>query len=113
LTDRFSASTIVYQGYARQLGIDRVRQLDAIVRNGVQPALTILLDCPVEVGLQRARGDDRFHREQVAFHERVRAGFLDLAEQEPQQYCVIDSTLDTDEVTRQIIERVEQCLRAS
>lgn len=113
LTDRFSASTIVYQGYARQLGIERVRQLDAIVRNGVQPALTILLDCPVEVGLQRARGDDRFHREQVAFHERVRAGFLDLAEQEPQQYCVIDSTLDTDEVTRQIIERVEQCLRAS
>lgn len=113
LTDRFSASTIVYQGYARQLGIERVRQLDAIVRNGVQPALTILLDCPVEVGLQRARGDDRFHREQVAFHERVRAGFLDLAEQEPQQYCVIDSTLDTDEVTRRIIERVEQCLRAS
>jgi dTMP kinase len=111
VTDRFSASTIVYQGYARQLGIERVRQLDAIVRNGVQPDLTLLLDCPVEIGLQRARGDDRFHREHVPFHERVRAGFLELATQEPQQYCVVDSTLDTGEVTRRIIERIQQCLR--
>lgn len=113
LCDRFSASTIVYQGYARQLGVDRVRQLDAIIRNGVWPALTFVLDCPVEIGLQRACGDDRFHREQVAFHERVRAGFLSLAEQDPKSYCVIDATCPADEVTRMILERVDRCLQTS
>jgi dTMP kinase len=111
LCDRFSASTVVYQGYARQLGADHVRQLDAIVRNGVWPCLTLILDCPVEVGLQRARGDDRFHREQVAFHERVRAGFLTLAKQDPEGTCVIDATQSPDEVTRLILERVERCLQ--
>ena len=55
LTDRFSASTIAYQGYARGLDVATVTQLDAIVRDGVTPALTVLLDCPVSHGLQRAR----------------------------------------------------------
>lgn len=113
LCDRFSASTIVYQGYARQLGVERVQQLDAIVRNGVWPALTVVLDCPVETGLQRACGDDRFHREQVSFHERVRAGFLTLAEQDPAGYCVIDATQPAGEVTRRILERVERCLQTN
>lgn len=111
LTDRFSASTIVYQGYARQLGVAGVRELDAIVRNGVWPALTFVLDCPVEIGLPRARGDDRFHREQVAFHQRVRAGFLDLVAQDPDQYCVVDATRPPEDVTRQILDRVQQCLQ--
>lgn len=113
LCDRFSASTIVYQGHARQLGDERVRQLDAIVRNGIWPSLTFVLDCPVEMGLQRARGDDRFHREQVAFHERVRAGFLALANEDPAGYCVIDATSPADEVTRRILERVDRCLQTS
>jgi dTMP kinase len=113
LCDRFSASTIVYQGHARQLGDERVRQLDAIVRNGIWPSLTFVLDCPVEMGLQRARGDDRFHREQVAFHERVRAGFLALAGEDPEGYCVIDATRPADEVTRRILERVDRCLQTS
>lgn len=111
LCDRFSASTIVYQGHGRQLGVDRVRQLDEIVRHGVWPALTFIFDCPVEVGLKRAQGDDRFHRELVAFHERVRAGFLELAQQDPSGYCVVDATHPVDEVTRLILARVEQCLR--
>jgi dTMP kinase len=109
--DRFSASTIVYQGYARRLGVDQVRQLDTIVRNGIWPAVTFILDCPVDVGLQRARGDDRFHREEVAFHERVRAGFLSLAQAGPDEYCVVDATQSVAEVTRLILERVERCLQ--
>jgi len=111
LCDRFSASTLVYQGYARQLGIDRVRQLDAIVRNDIWPALTVILDCPVEMGLKRARGDDRFHREQVEFHQRVRQGFLTLAREDPTGYVVIDATLPAEDVTRRILEEVRRCLR--
>lgn len=111
LCDRFSASTLVYQGYARQLGIDRVRQLDAIVRNDVWPAMTVILDCPVEMGLKRARGDDRFHREQVEFHQRVRDGFLTLAREDPNGYVVIDATLPAEDVTRRILEEVRRCLR--
>jgi dTMP kinase len=112
LSDRFSASTLVYQGHARRLGIDRVRQLDATVRNDIRPALTVILDCPVETGLQRARGDDRFHREQLDFHQRVRQGFLALAEEDPAAYAVIDATLPAAEVTKRILERVRTCLQA-
>lgn len=110
LTDRFSASTIAYQGYARQLDVAMVTQLDAIARGGVSPELTVLLDCPVAVGLQRVRGDDRFHREEVAFHERVRAAFLAFAEHEPQRYAVIDATRPSDEVQRQVMAAIERCL---
>jgi dTMP kinase len=111
LTDRFSASTIAYQGYARQLDLETVTRLDAIVRQGVSPRLTVLLDCPVAVGLRRARGDDRFHREDTAFHERVRAAFLTLARHEPDRYCVIDGSGASEQVQQQVLAAVMQCLR--
>jgi len=79
LCDRFSDSTLAYQGYGRGLDMDVVRALDARARDGVTPGLTLLFDCPVKVGLERARArsaaGDRFEREAVAFHERVREGF--------------------------------------
>src|SRR5215471_2213586 len=92
LTDRFSASTIAYQGYGRGLDLDAVTRADAWARGGVTPSLTILLDCPVRVGLQRARGHDRFHAEVEAFHDRVRRGFHALATADPTAWCVIDAT---------------------
>lgn len=110
LTDRFSASTIAYQGYARRLDLDTVSRLDAIVRHGIAPVLTVLLDCPVEVGLRRARGDDRFHREQREFHERVRAAFLSFAEHDPEHYCVVDAARPADEVQVRVLSAVLQCL---
>ena len=110
ITDRFSASTIAYQGYARQLDLDSVCRLDAIARQGVEPRLTVLLDCPVEIGLQRVRGDDRFHREEAAFHERVRAGFLSLARQAAGRYCVIDATQSSAVVQQRVLEAMLQCL---
>jgi len=110
LTDRFSASTIAYQGYARQLDVALVQQLDAVARDGVSPALTVLLDCPVALGLQRARGDDRFHRETLAFHERVRAAFLQLAAQSPELYGVVDATLPAEAVQQQVLAAVQRCL---
>ena len=111
LTDRFSASTIAYQGYARQLDLETVIRLDSVVRAGVSPVLTLLLDCPVAVGLRRARGDDRFHREEAAFHERVRAAFLTLARQEPDRYCVIDASGSTEQVQQQVLAALKQCLQ--
>ena len=92
LTDRFSASTIAYQSYGRGLDLTMVTQADAWARQGVGPRLTILLDCPVRLGLQRARGDDRFHREAAAFHERVRQGFRALAAADSARWVVIDTT---------------------
>ncbi|HYD47558.1 MAG TPA: dTMP kinase [Terriglobales bacterium] len=106
LTDRFSASTIVYQGYARDLGLQRVIELDALVRNGVSPSLTLLLDCPVEIGLGRAEGDDRFHREQLAFHEKVRAGFLALAGREPERWKCIDAQTNAETVHAEVLSAV-------
>lgn len=110
MTDRFSASTIAYQGYARRLDLDMVMRLDAIARAGVEPALTVLLDCPIEVGLRRAQGDDRFHQEAREFHQRVRTGFLTLAQRDPDRYCVIDASASNDAVHDHVMAAVLRCL---
>jgi dTMP kinase len=110
LTDRFSGSTIAYQGYGRGLDLSTVVQLDAAARQGVAPDLTVLLDCPVRVGLRRARESDRFHAELEAFHERVREGFLALARSGG--WTVIDATNETevvhDEIMRAILIGLEK-----
>jgi dTMP kinase len=94
--DRFSDSTVAYQGYGRGLDLAAVRGLDAQARGGLVPSLTFLLDCPVEAGLARARAragsDDRYEREAVAFHERIRAGFHALAKEAPARIVLVDST---------------------
>jgi len=111
LTDRFSASTIAYQGFARRLDVDTVSRLDALVRRGVTPHCTLLLDCPAAVGLQRAQGADRFHAERLEFHERVRGGFLSLAEHDRQHYRVIDATRPLEEVQAAVMTAVTECLQ--
>ncbi len=111
LTDRFSASTIAYQGFARQLDIATVSRLDSIVRGGITPALTVLLDCPVTIGLRRAQGDDRFHREDLEFHERVRRAFLSFADEDPDRYCVLDSTAPSEQIHQQVMTAILRCLQ--
>jgi dTMP kinase len=110
LCDRFSDSTVVYQGYARGLDVAAVQALDARARDGIVPDLTILLDCPVDEGLRRARArraaGDRFEREPAAFHERVLAGFRALAAAEPARFCVLDATAPPDAVHARIVEAV-------
>ena len=117
LSDRFSDSTIAYQGYGRGLDLDALRTLDARARDGLAPALTVLLDCPVEVGLARTRGredaaaqPDRFERETVEFHERVRRGFYALAAAEPWRFCVLDATRPIDEVGAGLLAEVQHRL---
>jgi len=114
LCDRFSDSTIAYQGYGRGLDLEAVRVLDARARGGVWPSLTFLLDCPVEEGLRRARGrpgaGDRFERETPAFHERVRAGFLALAAAEPGRFCVLDAAEPIDSVRARVCAAADRLL---
>lgn len=110
LCDRFSDSTIAYQGYARGKDLELVRRLDAIARDGCTPGLTFLLDCPVRVGLERTRGrsfsgfrEDRFEQESEAFHERVRSGFAELARAQPERFVVLDATRPAADVERTIL----------
>lgn len=110
LTDRFSGSTLAYQGYGRGLDMAMVTAADAWARQGIEPLATILLDCPVDMGLQRAHGPDRFHAEDLSFHERVRQGFLALAAASPQRWHVIDSTQTPSIVEATVIDVVRRCL---
>jgi dTMP kinase len=111
LTDRFSVSTIAYQGYGRQLDLDTVIRLDTLVRGDVSADLTILLDSPVDIGLRRAHGDDRFHRADVAFHQRVRHGFLALAGQTPDRFHIVDVTRPCEDVTATIVSAIRSWLQ--
>ena len=114
LCDRFSESTLAYQGYGRGLDLARVRALDAEARDGVAPALTFLFDCRVEEGLARARAragtGDRFEREAVAFHERVRRGFQEMARAEPERFRVLDSSAPVDAVHALVVAETEKRL---
>lgn len=98
LSDRFADSTLAYQGYGH--GLDRavIGQLHDAVVGAFTPDLTLILDIPVEAGLARAagrgQGADRYERMDLAFHERLRQGFLEIARQEPARCAVIDATAD-------------------
>ena len=119
LCDRYTDSTLAYQGYGRGIDLKLLRQLNEIANRGVEPDLTLLLDCPVQLGLSRtvqrqsntgsARGrEDRFEREEVEFHEKVRAGFLAMARAEPARFRVIDATRPAEQVSREIQSIVEK-----
>jgi len=109
LCDRFADSTLAYQAFGRELPLDEVRAVEAIARRGLLPDLTFVLDCPVETGLARtkkrrgAAAADRFEGEAVAFHERVRRGFLTLAKEDPSRIRVLDSTRPREDVHREIL----------
>lgn len=112
LCDRFTDATYAYQGAGRGIAMDSIRQLETLVQGGRRPDLTLLLDVPVLVGLQRARQrnaatggkreEDRFEAERAEFFERVRAAYLARAAAEPRRIVVIDAGRSTDEVAEQI-----------
>jgi dTMP kinase len=113
LTDRFSGSTLAYQGYGRGLDMGMVTRADEWARQGIAPRATILLDCPVDLGLQRAHGPDRFHAEDLAFHQRVRQGFLTLAAADPDRWHVVDSTQPPGIVEGTVIDILRRCLASA
>jgi dTMP kinase len=107
---RFADSTLAYQGYGAGVARERLRSLAEIATDGLVPDLTILLDLPVEAGLERkAPGDvTRFEAEfDLEFHRRVRDGFLAIARAEPDRFVVIDATLPVDAVADAIAAAVD------
>ena len=89
LCDRYTDATVAYQGAGRGVEIALIEQMNQAATGGLTPQMTILLDCPVAVGTGRAKGEDRFEREDTAFHERVRKGYLQIARQEPRRVQVL------------------------
>lgn len=119
LCDRHTDSTLAYQGYGRGIDLTLLRSLNEIASAGIKPDLTFLLDCPVEIGLSRtdqrkassASGpnrEDRFEREDVEFHERVRAGFLELAHAEARRFRIVDASRPGDEVANEIKKIIDR-----
>lgn len=121
LCDRFCDATLAYQGYARQLDLRMVMDLNRLASQGVTPDLTLLLDCPADLGLRRASHringkspalkEDRFERESLAFHQRVREGYLQIARSDPGRIKVIDASQEKSEVHRMVCDIVEARLR--
>jgi dTMP kinase len=109
LCARFTDSTLAYQGYGAGLPVEQLRAVAEVATGGLVPDLTVLLDVPPTVGLGRKRGASRNRFEasfDLAFHERVRAGFLALAAAEPARFRVIDSARPIEAVAGDVIAAV-------
>jgi dTMP kinase len=113
ITDRFTDSTVAYQGYARGIDLTIINALSEIVTSEMKPFLTIMLDVDVEEGLRRnrrAQKKDRFELETVEFHKRVQQGFYLIAGQEPDRIIVVDASRSKEEVAGEISGIVENKL---
>ena len=120
--DRFSDSTLAYQGYGHGYDLDAIKQLDALMLSDVKPDLTIILDIPAQEGIERStrrlagealgfdREEDRFERLDIEFHEKLRQGFLDIAAQESERCVVLDAGQSIDAVAAKVREIIDDRL---
>ena len=105
LCDRFTDASYAYQGFGREMDCSLITELEQIVQGDLRPDLTLILDIPVEIGLKRASersAPDRFEQEQIEFFDRVRQGYLKIAEENPERCAVIDASQSLDEVQASI-----------
>ena len=123
VADRYADSTVAYQGYGRGIDVETIRAVNALATHGIMPDLTFLLDCPPDVGISRVRGLQlqmpmdggrtadaidrdaegmKFEEEPAEFHERIRLGFLALANSEPGRWRVVDATRSIDAISDDI-----------
>ena len=115
LSDRYADSTIAYQGYGHQQNIEQVGALIKYATGGLIPDLTVLLDLDVEVGLKRKQKGDEWNRLDaytIEFHRRVRAGYLEMAKQEPSRWVVIDAGKEWDDVQAELKRVIEKKLKS-
>jgi len=119
LCDRFTDATVAYQGYGRGLDLAVIEVLNQMARGTIRPDLTVLIDCPVEVGLSRAMArincstgarEERFELESLQFHQKVRDGYLGLAKKEPDRFIVIDGAGTIEETETAIASAVNDRL---
>ena len=123
LCDRYTDSTLAYQGYGRGLDPEKLRRINEMATGGLAPDLTLLMDLPVGLGLERAGlrnqrqgtviSEGRFDAESMDFHERVRQGYLALAEEEPQRIACINAEQRPEDVLLQALSAVEDYLGRS
>lgn len=120
LCDRFSDATLAYQGYGRGLDLEMILSLDRFVTAGMRPDLTLLFDIEPATGIARARGrnssrgleaEARFENEELAFHDRVRQGYLMLVAREPDRIRVVDASGTPEAVHEQARKIAEEMLR--
>jgi dTMP kinase len=119
LCDRFTDSTLAYQEEGRLIPSEWVHQMNRWATDGLEPDLTLYLDCPVELGLGRARQrisqqakkEDRFEQEEMLFHERVRDRYLKIAKEEKHRFYVVKGTDDIETVHREIVRLIEPRLK--
>lgn len=131
VADRYADSTVAYQGYGRGIDIETIKSINALATNALMPDLTFLLDCPPGIGISRVRGLQlqmpldptknadtlnrdaegmKFEEESEEFHERIRQGFHDLADQEPDRWRVIDATRSIEAISDDIWNAVRGSL---
>jgi dTMP kinase len=119
ISDRYSDSTVAYQGYGRGFDLPLLRQLNQLATGGMIPDLTIVLDCPAEVGIARTRERvkgqshkfDRFESELMEFHRRVREGFLVIAKAEPNRVRIVDSERPYESAAGEILAAANELIR--
>lgn len=113
LCDRFTDATFAYQGGGRGIPTQRIQELEQWVQGNLRPDITFLLDLPVELGLERAgkrSAADRFEKEDMVFFQRVRERYLQLADEFPQRFRVIDASKSLEEVQQQIKDALQGIL---
>jgi dTMP kinase len=112
ICDRYTASTVAYQGYGRGLDLGLIRQLNQMATGGLAPDLTVLLDLPPQVGLLRrgAAGSDPFESAPQEFQSRVREGYLAQAAEDPKRWLVLDGSRPQRELSREIWTKVQPLL---
>jgi dTMP kinase len=114
LCDRFTDATYAYQGAGREMGDDLIQSLETMVQGDMRPDLTLVLDVPVELGLERAgkRSEpDRFELEKTDFFNRVRQAYLSMATNNPQRYKIIDASQTLEHVQLQIADTLNSFLQ--
>jgi dTMP kinase len=120
LCDRFSDATLAYQGYGRRIDLKWIERLNQLSSQGIKPDVTFLLDCPSDVGLKRAlhrnrtlkqEKEERFEKEKIQFHRRVRKGYLTIAKKEPRRVKIFDTRQGEDKVFEKIRDVVDHLIK--
>jgi dTMP kinase len=106
ITDRYFDSSVAYQGAGRVLLPAEVARISRWATESLTPTLTIIMDLPAEIGLSRLDSTDRLESEPLAFHERVRQEYLNLANTDPERFMIVDASLSIEQIHEIIIERV-------
>ncbi len=114
LCDRFSESTLAYQGYGGKISVEWIQKIDQMARGGLSPDLTLFIDVDPEVGLKRARASakeiDRLEEKDLEYHKRVYQGYLELAKKNPDRIKVVDGSKGVQEVHKEILDLVKRIL---